>query len=178
MTCSHASQISLLAPQKSFSSSPAGGHCIAQPAASPLSRGAGGNGLLPAGQALTLQARQAGVLRIVQGRAWITFSHAEKDLHTPAGDHFCGAGDALQLAAGDAVVMESWGRNDEPLACFSWESASPGSAMPGLALAGSRMNVLQPLQDLQLAMGLAAAAVQLVRGLVQRTLAKVAAVLR
>ena len=115
---------------------------------------------LQAGQALTLQARQTGVLRILQGRVWITFSHADRDHRVPAGDHFLGHGESLQLSAGQAVVMESWGEGGETLAHFSWEPATATRAMPALAPAGWRAARLQPLLDLRLACGRAAGAVR------------------
>lgn len=96
---------------------------------------------LQAGQAFTLQARQAGVLRIVQGRVWMTFSHADRDLRVPAGDHFLGHGESLRLPAGQAVVMEPWGEGGEALASFSWEPATATRAMPALAPAGWRAAV-------------------------------------
>ena len=179
MTCLQASPISLPALQKPFSFRPAGNASAAQSALTAQNIVPGCDGLLPAGQALTLQARQAGLLRIVQGRAWITFSHADQSLRVPAGDHFCGAGQGLPLAAGDVVVMESWGASDEALARFSWDAACEGSAMTGLVLAGSRLSVLQPLQDLRLALGLAAgAAMRLVQGLVRGGAARVTAILQ
>ena len=115
---------------------------------------------LQAGQALTLQARQAGVLHIMQGRVWITFSHADRDHRVPAGDHFLGAGESLRLSAGQAVVMEPWGEGGETLAYFSWEPATATRAMPALALAGWRAARLQPLRLAWLAWDKAAGAVR------------------
>ena len=99
---------------------------------------------LPAGQAMTVQAREPGVLRVGQGLLWVTFSHAERDLRVPAGDHFLGFGETLRLSAGQTVVMESWpeGAEDaegakfekgaETPACVSWEADTPRRALSGL----------------------------------------------
>lgn len=99
---------------------------------------------LPAGQAMTVQARESGVLRVDQGRLWVTFSDASLDHSVAAGDHFVGFGESLRLSAGQTVVMESWpeaaaGGAAAP-ACVSWEAAAP----------------LRPLVRLRHALGLAA----------------------
>jgi len=89
---------------------------------------------LPAGQAMTVQARESGVLRVGQGRLWVTFSHAGRDLRVPAGDHFLGWGESLRLSAGQTVVMESWpeavpgaecAQGAAMPACVSWQADAP-----------------------------------------------------
>ena len=86
---------------------------------------------LPAGQAMTVQARESGVLRVGQGRVWVTFSHAGRDLRVPAGDHFLGFGQSMRLSAGQTVVMEPWpetapgAMGAATSACVSWESDAP-----------------------------------------------------
>ena len=98
---------------------------------------------LPAGQAMTVQAREPGVLRVGQGRIWVTFSHAGRDLRVPAGDHFLGRGDSLRLSAGQTVVMEPWSERAQGAATparVSWEADAP----------------LRPLAGLRRALGLAA----------------------
>lgn len=96
---------------------------------------------LPAGQAMTVQARESGVLRVGQGRLWVTFSHADRDLRVPAGDHFLGRGESLRLSAGQTVVMESWpeaapgakgAEGGATPACVSWEADAPVRALAGL----------------------------------------------
>ena len=121
MTCLQASQVSRLAPPRTLFSSLAG---WALSARNPLKRRLAGDCLLPAGQALTVRVRRAGVLRIVQGRVWVTFSHARHDLRVPAGDYFCSAGESLPLAAGNAVVIEPWAVGGESAACWRWEPAA------------------------------------------------------
>jgi hypothetical protein len=93
---------------------------------------------LPAGQAMTVQARESGVLRVGQGRLWVTFSQADRDPCVPAGDHFLGLGESLRLSAGQTVVMESWpeaGRGATGAAapaCVSWEADAPRRALARL----------------------------------------------
>ena len=91
---------------------------------------------LPAGQAMTVQARESGMLRVGQGRLWVTFSHAGRDRRVPAGDHFLALGESLRLSAGQTVVMESWpeaatGGAATP-ACVSWEADAPRRFLTGL----------------------------------------------
>ncbi|CAN5430496.1 hypothetical protein BH10PSE16_BH10PSE16_12670 [soil metagenome] len=94
------------------------------------------------GQAMTVQARESGVLRVAQGRIWLTFSHAGRDRRVPAGDHFLGCGDSLPLSAGQTVVMESWsGAADAEEgaatpACVSWETAAPARTLSAALAAG------------------------------------------
>jgi hypothetical protein len=78
---------------------------------------------LDAGQALSLQARRAGVLRIAHGRVWATFDHADQSGSTRAGDHFLSRGESLYLQPGERLVMESFGIGHTPSVYFSWEPA-------------------------------------------------------
>ena len=179
MPCLQASLISQPFLPRPFPFSMTGDGCAAPSALSAPPMVSACEGLLPARQALTLQARQAGVLRIVQGRVWITFSHADPILSAMAGDHFFSAGEGVPLAAGAVAVMEAWDATDGALTRFSWHASSAGGTVTGLVLAGSRLKVLQPLQDLRLALGLAAeASVRLVQGLVRGSVVKVAGMLQ
>lgn len=130
MTCFQASQAFRVATHNGIFPGQSGGASPAQWAASLTESRTGGDCLLPAGRAVTLRARQAGVLRIVQGRVWITFDHADRDGRVQAGDHFLGAGEALRLSAGDTVVMESWTGGGGSITCFKPEPASAVRAMP------------------------------------------------
>jgi Protein of unknown function (DUF2917) len=117
---------------------------------------------LEAGHALTLHARQAGVLRITRGRVWLTFDITEKNAAARTGDHFLSRGESLQLAAGEAVVMEPYGLGHVPAAYYSWEAAAASRPVVLSSSAGVR----QPLADLRLALGLALGALgRLTRGL-------------
>jgi hypothetical protein len=83
---------------------------------------------LPAGQAMTVQARESGVLRMAGGRLWVTFSPAASDERAPAGDHFLGFGESLRLSAGQTVVMEPLPEaapGAAMSACFSWQADAP-----------------------------------------------------
>ena len=78
---------------------------------------------LEAGQAVTLQPRQAGVLHVSQGRLWATFNHAALDPSERGGDHFLAGGDSLRLSRKDAVVLEAYDPNRSVAACFTWAPA-------------------------------------------------------
>ena len=81
---------------------------------------------VPAGQALSLRARQAGTLRSTNVRLWLTFSSAADDASVRGGDHFLESGQGLALAAGQAVVLQAWSAG--VAASFAWEPAQ--SARP------------------------------------------------
>lgn len=118
------------------------------------------------GRSVTLQAREASVLRITRGRVWLTFNPALKAPSARLGDHFLSRGESVSLAAGEAVVMESYGPGDAPSAYYSWEAATESKASTTLTPAVWRAGVLQPLLDLRLALGLTAGALgRLARGL-------------
>lgn len=94
---------------------------------------------LPAGCAITLRARQAGVLRVQQGGVWLTFGNAGCDGRTPAHDDFLESGDSLRLDAGQSVVAEFWRRPGMPgemPACLTWQAAASVLALPGPMAAG------------------------------------------
>jgi len=95
---------------------------------------------VPAGRAMTVQARESGVLRVGQGRLWVTFSRADRDRRALAGDHFLGMGESLRLSSGQTVVMESWPEAAGTPACVSWQADAP----------------LRPLAGMRRALGLAA----------------------
>ena len=141
------------------------GHAASKPPAPSLS----GYCKLEAGHALTLHARQAGLLRITRGRVWLTFNITEKGAGARTGDHFLSRGESLQLAAGEAVVMEPYGLGHVPSAYYSWEPATasrPVAISKSVGSAGWRAGVLQPLADLRLALALALGALgRLARGL-------------
>ena len=72
---------------------------------------------LAAGQAMSLTARGASVLRVRQGRIWITCDatarHGSEDL-------VLAPGETLAVSAGQRVVMEPW---DGFGATYSWDAA-------------------------------------------------------
>ena len=134
---------------------------------------------LGAGQALTLRASQAGVLRIAHGRVWATFDGASQDMQVRAGDHFLMRGESLTLKAGESLVLESFSSGHAASAYFSWEPAGSRVEVPQAAeQAGWRTGVLQPLVDLRAALGLAGGALaRLGRGLLSGAAAALEAVL-
>ena len=117
-------------------------------------QGRPGGSRLEAGQALTLQARQAGCLRAVQGRVWITFRHAAQDGRVRAGDHFLAPGERLALAAGETVVMESLGAGGDAPAWVWWEATPLPGALPLVRSAGARAGAPAPRSLLGRLLGL------------------------
>lgn len=62
---------------------------------------------LKTNHALTLIPKTHAVLRVANGRVWVTFANASRDLAVRAGDHFLHPGQTLSLGAGQTVVMEA-----------------------------------------------------------------------
>lgn len=130
-------------------------------------RSAAGCWKLTTGRALSLHPRERSVLEIAQGRVWLTLSgtlprHLPADLPADlptdgafgAADHLLQAGDRLDIAAGQHVVMEVWtpaGLPGEDVA-FHWHGApAPVPAQGRCALrpgAEWECGVVQPLRDL------------------------------
>jgi hypothetical protein len=115
---------------------------------------------LGSGRAITLQPREAGLLRIAHGRVWATFDGPHTGLRNDLGDHVLGAGGRLAVKAGQRLVIEAWSK--ESPAYFTWDPT------PERAWAASRewARVQQPMADLRLALMMAGgAAVRLAAGL-------------
>lgn len=72
------------------------------------------------GLALTVKVHRTGVLRVSQGRLWVTFTNARHDLGVRAGDYFLNCGESLALGAGEVVVMESYGLRHAPTVSLAW----------------------------------------------------------
>jgi len=70
---------------------------------------------LAAGQATTLKAVRASVLRIRQGRLWIT---RDATAQWGSEDLVLGPGESLTVQAGQRIVMEPW---DGYGATYSWD---------------------------------------------------------
>ena len=72
---------------------------------------------LEAGHAMSLKAASASVLRIRQGRVWVT-----RDATPRSGseDLVLAPGESLAVAAGERIVMEPW---DGHGATYSWDAA-------------------------------------------------------
>lgn len=115
---------------------------------------------LGTGRALTLQARESGILRVEQGQVWVTFDAPHHGLVNDLGDHFLRSGQQMTLQAGKRLVMESWRSEsgDDPSTCspvyFSW---TPQSTRPAALAKTTRWQaaVVQPLRELCLALAVA-----------------------
>ena len=113
---------------------------------------------LGAGRAITLQPREAGVLRVAHGQLWATFDGPHGGPPNDLGDHFVGVGEHLRLRAGQRLVVEA--RDARAPTYFSWDPLPVRGKAPRLA------PVVQPLADLRMALALGAgAARRLVAGL-------------
>lgn len=111
---------------------------------------------LPAGRALSLRPRRAGLLQVCQGQVWATMDgpHGWRE-----GDMFLAAGDSLRVPAGQHLVIEPR-RGDAPI-WFSWTPEAVGAAQ-----ASWRREVAQPASELRLALrGAAGALLRLAAGL-------------
>lgn len=99
--------------------------------------------LMP-GRAISLQPREAGVLRIAQGQVWATFDGPHSGPGNESGDHFLQAGQALAVCAGQRLVFEPWGQVGAAPVYFEWTRLPTADIVRV-----SRWNavVLQPLRD-------------------------------
>ncbi len=69
------------------------------------------------GEAMSLKARTASLLRVRQGRMWIT---VDATAAAPSEDLVLAPGESLAVAAGQRIVMEAW---DGYGATYSWDPA-------------------------------------------------------
>ena len=123
---------------------------------------------LEAGRALTLRPRSSGVLRIADGRVWVTMDTLREG-DQAAGDLFLVPGRGLVVQAGQRVVIESSGMDRQMAAYFSWDPLPQHQAHAvdrATRDAGRwQIGVAQPVRDLGLALGQAGAALgRLVQG--------------
>ena len=106
---------------------------------------------LGGGRALTLQPREAGVLRVAHGGLWATSDGPHSGPLNDQGDRFLQAGEQLQLRPGQRVVIEAFTR--QAPAYFCWDP------LPQPVAARARpADLVQPVEDLRLALGLGARA--------------------
>ena len=77
---------------------------------------------IAAGQAMTLKARSECVLRVRQGRLWVT-RDATADWGSE--DLVLAPGESLVVAAGQKLVMEPW---DSFGATYSWDASADAGA--------------------------------------------------
>ncbi|MBU1357550.1 MAG: DUF2917 domain-containing protein [Gammaproteobacteria bacterium] len=71
-----------------------------------------------AGQAMSLRASAYSVLRIRQGRVWVT---RDATAQWGSEDLVLAPGDSLHVDAGERIVMEAWDGNG---ATYTWDPAS------------------------------------------------------
>ena len=122
-------------------------------------RSAAGCWKLTPGRALSLHPRQHSVLEIAQGRVWVTVS-ASPSASEPGrdADQVLQAGDRLNVAAGQHLVMEAWslpGREPAQSVAFCWEDAAALATatvatrqLAARAAPEWECGVVQPLRDL------------------------------
>lgn len=107
------------------------------------------------GRVISLLPREAGMLRIAQGQVWATFDGPHQGHGNESGDHFLQAGQHLLVRAGQRLVFEPWRPVNEAPVYFEWTPVPTT-----VTVRASRWNatVMQPLQDLGLALLLAGSA--------------------
>ena len=77
-------------------------------------------------RALTLRADTAGVLRVSQGRVWVTADGPHQGPANDWGDVVLHSGEQLLLQPGRQVVVEAYGDAVNAAAFFSWEPSPAG----------------------------------------------------
>ena len=118
--------------------------------------------LMP-GQAISLQPRTAGSLRIAQGQVWATFDGSQRLPGNELGDHFLHAGQQLAVRAGQHLVFEPVGAARETPVYFEW---TPVPESVSARASRWQAAVMRPLHDLGQAVLMAGRALgQLVLGL-------------
>ena len=119
---------------------------------------------LTPGRALSMQPRQAGVLRVAQGQVWVTLDVAHQGAGNELGDYFLRAGEQLAVRPGQHLVLEPFARTQaQDAVLFEWAPTVLAGLEPATHHAGA---VTQPLRDLGLALGMVGTAlVQLCAGL-------------
>jgi hypothetical protein len=75
---------------------------------------------LEAGRVVRLRPREDTVLRAGHGQLWITFERAPEGALNDSGDLILAAGQRLQVAAGEMVVISAFGKRGAT-ASFDWE---------------------------------------------------------
>lgn len=83
---------------------------------------------LAPGRAITLQPGVDALLRIEQGRVWVTLDGPRLGRGHESGDLFLEAGQQLLVHAGQRLVFEPWGEAAEVPVYFVWAPAPVASA--------------------------------------------------
>jgi hypothetical protein len=106
---------------------------------------------LTPGRALSLQPRNAGLLRVAQGQVWVTLDVPQQGAGNELGDYFLHAGEQLAVNPGQHLVLEPFERADQQAVFFEW---TPSLESAGALAAQDATAVTQPLRDLGLALGM------------------------
>jgi Protein of unknown function (DUF2917) len=73
------------------------------------------------GGVVRVRAREAGVLRVSSGQAWVTMDRRRGDTLADAGDLFVSPGHDLPLRADQSLVLEAWPAGAQGSMGLSWE---------------------------------------------------------
>lgn len=122
-------------------------HTQSHQSAAPLA----GTWKLQGGRAMTLQPRESGMLRVARGSLWVTGDGPHAGPLNDQGDRFLQAGEQVRLSRGQRLVIEAWDKQGP--SHFSWDPL-PQAAARSVRTA----ELVQPVEDLRLALGLGASA--------------------
>ena len=123
-------------------------------ARSPSNHAKSGAWPLAAGHATTLEATQDSLLRVRAGRIWLT---RDASRGGASEDIVLEAGSSYTVAAGEAVVIESWGAMAGEAAWFAWD-ALPAAARARRPAVSYQAAVGAPLAELAQALRMASRA--------------------
>jgi hypothetical protein len=106
---------------------------------------------LAPGHVLSLQPRQAGLLRVAQGEVWVTLGLSQHGAGNESGDHFLHAGEQLAVSPGQHLVLEPIARAGQPPTYFEWTPVSEATRTSATQNASA---VTLPLRDLGFALSM------------------------
>lgn len=115
----------------------------------PLDSSLPGTWKLDPARAITLAPSQDAQLCIAHGRVWLTFDANHAAGSPNPGDHFLQAGEQLHVPRGQRVVLESYGRDRQAPAYFSWCTVAASVTPPVRSVSPWQVGVVQPLGDLR-----------------------------
>ena len=107
---------------------------------------------LASGHAMTLQPREAGVLRINAGQVWATLDGPHTGPANDWGDLFLTKGQRLNLQPGQRVVIEPRGDAVNRPTYFEWEPASVEQGRTVGKASRWQLAVVQPGRDMGVAL--------------------------
>lgn len=106
---------------------------------------------LAPGRTLSLQPRNAGLLRVAQGQVWVTLGVQQHGAGNELGDYFLRAGEQLTVNPGQHLVLEPFERADQQAVFFEWTPSIETTSTLSVRNASA---VTQPLRELGLALGM------------------------